>query len=343
MKLAYLVLAHHQPEHVARLVNRLLHRDAHVFLHVDAKVDIRPFQAAIGSLGNAWTSTHLHFSSSRISVGYMAFSTVEATLSLMRQASQAGPFDYYSLLSGADYPIKSSSAIAETLGSGNREYIVYWKLADRPSWQHKIEYYYVGDLIPIRSTHRPKRLAPHTWARSFPYLYWKAFRRVRDQLPKRRYPFRDLEPYGGSQWWSLSGAAVRYILDFVSERPEVCRFYRYTHCPDELFFQTVLLNSHLADRAVNYADYLAWSETTPPEDKTDSSRLPEGSFNFRYIDWSGPVSGSRRGYPAVLDESDFEALRASPCLFARKFDAVRSHGLLGMIDSVLLDDTGPER
>lgn len=41
-KLAYLIVAHHQPPKTARLVRALDDADSHFFIHIDAKVDITP-------------------------------------------------------------------------------------------------------------------------------------------------------------------------------------------------------------------------------------------------------------------------------------------------------------
>jgi hypothetical protein len=332
---AYLVLAHQQPRLLARLIDRIIDEQAHVFVHIDLRQDIRPFKQAIDRLQNERISTHLHYADNRRKVGYMAFSTVEATLDLMQQAAASGPFSYYTLLSGADYPIKSNEAIRNTLAASDTELIVYWKLDDRPSWRYKIEHYYLTEHVPIRPLLRPELTRPWRLGRSVPFFYWRLFFRFRNWFPKRTFP-PGLIPYGGSQWWSLSRGCVRFILNYVEEHPEVVRFFRYVHCPDEMFFQTVILNSPWAGRTANYRRYHEWSEQTTSEQKTDESRIPEWSFNLRYIDWSGPIENGPRGYPAVLDSSDLALLKGSECLFARKFDEQRSSALLDQIDRDLL-------
>jgi hypothetical protein len=336
VSLAYLVLAHHQPALLARLVDQLLDRDAHVFVHVDRRADLRPFLEAFRGLSSPWRATNLHLAEERRKVAYFGFTTVEATLSLMRQATAFGRFSYHTLLSGADYPIKSREAIRDFFEGRDTEFLVYWLLDDRPSWKHKVEHYFLADYVPIRNLKRPTARNAWRLPRTFRYLYWRAFARYKDRFPRRRYPFADLRPYGGSQWWSLTDGCVRFVLDYVAEHPEVVRFYRYTQCPDELFFQTIVMNSSYAGRAANHAEYVAWSAQASAAVSSDRGMLPEDSFNLRYIDWSGGYRGER-GYPAVLDDRDFERLRDSPCLFARKFEAVRSAGLLDRIDAEILD------
>ena len=338
MRKAYLILAHHQPALLARLVDRLLDSDAHVFVHIDRRADIRPFHEALRRTANGWLSSNLHFARDRRKVAYFGFTTVEATLSLMKQASDLGGFSYYSLLSGADYPIKPRSEIRDFFSGQDTEYIAYWLLSDRPSWQHKIEHYFLTDHIPIRNLRRPRLRNFWKLPRTIPYLYWVTFFRQRHRFPKRTYPFHNLNPYGGSQWWSLTHGCVKFVLDYAVQHPEVLKFYRYTECPDEMFFQTIVMNSKFAEKAVNFELYRKWSRETPPENKTDETRLPEDSFNFRYIDWTGPYGGER-GYPYILDERDFDQLRETQCLFARKFDLEKSAKLLDRIDTELLGDS----
>ena len=83
-------------------------------------------------------------------------------------------------------------------------------------------------------------------------------------------------------------------------------FFRRVLIPDELFFQTILLNSPLRDRIVN--------------------------DNLRYMDWSRP----NVPLPAVLGTGDLPQLQQSPALFARKFDVTVDSAILDMIDERIL-------
>ena len=79
--------------------------------------------------------------------------------------------------------------------------------------------------------------------------------------------------------------------------------------PDEIFFQTILLNSPFQRMAVN--------------------------DNLRYIEWPNPDSGS----PVILCKGDFGKLISSPKLFARKFDVTVDADVLDLIDQEILADT----
>ena len=124
------------------------------------------------------------------------------------------------------------------------------------------------------------------------------------RLPFKRSLPAGLQPHGGGAYWSLSRECVEYVARFVGERPDVVSFFRSVDIPDEIFFHTILMSSPLSDSIVN--------------------------DNLRYIDWT------RGRRPAILETRDFEALRDSPKLFARKFDVLQDENVLDLIDRELL-------
>lgn len=321
MRIAYLITAYDQPEHLARLIAALDAPHAQFHVHVDGNAEIAPFEAAAAGRPN------VHFTSPRIRVRWMGFSQVESILALLRQAT-AGGFDYCILLSGSDYPIKSNEFIRSFYSDATSEFIAFFALADRPSWQHKVQYLYPIDQMPIRGY--SKSCEPSYWRRYF----WGQFHKYLHLMPRRRF-LSGLAPYAGSDWWSLTHACAEHILRFLDSNPGYTAFYRYTHCPSEMFFHTIILNSPWADRVHRVAEYRRWSAETPVGVKQlESALLPEELFNLRYIDWSGVTTGKRE-IPAVLEERDWEGIQNSPSLFARKFVPGRSDAILDLIDSRL--------
>lgn len=138
-------------------------------------------------------------------------------------------------------------------------------------------------------------------------LKWHFFLRSRHfYLPVRRTMPNSLIPYGGSQWWALTSECVRYLVDYVKTNPNVMDYFKNTFIADELFFQTLVCNSPFKEAVT-------------------------GS-NLRYIDWSNPNPVP----PRVLTIGDFESVKNSNCLFARKLDPDRSADLLNLIDQKLL-------
>ena len=92
----------------------------------------------------------------------------------------------------------------------------------------------------------------------------------------------------GSQWFSCTDGFARYLL---SREDWFLQVFDKTFCPDEFFVQTMLAQSPYLEKVY---------------------RGPGGS-SVRAIDWD-------RGSPYVWQDADLEELKASPCMFARKFD-----------------------
>ena len=116
---------------------------------------------------------------------------------------------------------------------------------------------------------------------------------------KRAYPktFPN-EIYGGSTYWTLSRKAVDYVLSYMNDNPEYLKRFEWTFCAEEIFFQTIIMNSPLAKDVVNDP--------------------------LRYIVWEE----RNNSYPANLDETDFEEMKNSKNLFARKMQTPYSDALL---------------
>ena len=95
------------------------------------------------------------------------------------------------------------------------------------------------------------------------------------RLPILRRQFPDgLQPYGGGAWCALSHAAVRYISSFVEQRPDVVRFFKHVKIPDEIFVQTILMNSPLRDTVVGCAIALPATDLLWPRDRDAKKSVP---------------------------------------------------------------------
>jgi hypothetical protein len=114
--IAYLILAHHQPRHLGRLVEQLDDGNATFLIHVDRKSDLAPFRRAVAS-------TRATFLPERLSINWGGWNMVQATLDLLKRAKSKGAGDYYQLLSDSCYPIKSNRDIAAKLASGPVNYL----------------------------------------------------------------------------------------------------------------------------------------------------------------------------------------------------------------------------
>ncbi len=108
--------------------------------------------------------------------------------------------------------------------------------------------------------------------------------------------------HAGSYWHTISRRAVRRLLAFCDERPDVVSYFRRVLIPDESFVQTVLVND---------------------------PNLQFVPRNRRYFD----MSASRRGHPKSLGPEDVAAFSAGDHVFARKIEPDGQAGFLDMLDA----------
>lgn len=280
MRIVYIVSAYKNPTHVSRLVHRLhTGPETRFAVHVDRKTDAPTFEAMQAGLGDLDGVSFLP----RHACHWGGFGHVRASLKGIREVRESGwDPDYVILLSGQDYPIKPNAYIQDFLQDGDgRSFFLHFPLPTE-NWTH-------GGLDRFRRWH------------------WR-YRRFHVWLPLQRTLPLGLKPWGGSAYWIVSRTALRTIAEFVDATPSYVRFFRHVDIPDELFFQTILLNSPEAERCVD--------------------------FRLHYTEWS------RSPAPAILTKDDYSHLVDSSCLFARKFDSSVDHEILDLIDERLLDLAG---
>src|SRR4051794_31299639 len=104
MKIAYLTLVHDNPRVLKRLIAALSCKDCGFFIHIDGKTDIRRFSGINGD--------NVFLSEDRVPVYHSGFNMVEATLSLLRDSlHRPQQYDYFVLLGGTHYPLRSKEYI----------------------------------------------------------------------------------------------------------------------------------------------------------------------------------------------------------------------------------------
>ena len=282
MKIGYIITAHTLPDHLVRLVRRLEGDNTRFFVHIDARAANGIMTAVERDLGGRSDLQLLP----RHRVHWASFSQLRAVLEGVN-ALLASPerLDYGVLLTGQDYPLRAPAIIESTLAAADgRSFIVY-----RPStgrFLERITRRHWHTEILGRRVRFPNSFMPLTVTRTLP---------------------PGLVPYNGFGHWCLS----RECLEHAATRgPELTRFFRWASSPDESYFQTVLMNSPLADTLVN--------------------------DDLRYVDWSeGEAS------PKVLTSFDLERMLRSSALFARKFDPRVDAGVIDALDAHI--DGSPEQ
>ena len=232
-------------------------------------------------------------------------------INLLKTASEENGFGYFIFLSGRDYPSKDNLFIHDFL---ERHYptnfINHYPLVGGADLIRHLDRYYFIDLLG----HFPKPLQKALRAIQFG---------LQLLLPRRSF-LNGITPYRGSQWFCLAKPTADYVLDFIKsyDAKRYVRYFKYTFGSDEMFFQTIILNSRFACYCLLYDHDIVTGKAFMQN---------ENKAYLHYIDWD-----ERREGPAILSETDFKLLNRSNFLFARKVCQERSRKLLGLIDNFIL-------
>ena len=281
MRIAYIVLAHQYPDQLVRLIHRLNTETASFFIHIDRKTDssfYRRVVSAVGSLPNVcFLKRHRCYWGE---LGHVS-ATIEGIKALLKSGT---PFDYAILLTGQCYPLKANSELETFLEAHpGSSFMESFPLPS--SWLVRIDKWYIRFFSK-------KIMLPN----------------ARLNFTVKRKFLRGFEPFGGSAYWCLSRECVLYLDRFIRHNSHFLNFFRFALTPDELFFQTILLNSPLKHTIVN--------------------------DNYWYIKWLSAAAN-----PMILSSADFEALAASSKLFARKFDMTQDGAILDRLDRASQSNT----
>jgi len=269
MRIAVLILAHSDLWQLEKLVERLS-TDFDVYIHADAKWMIN---------ADHFADYNNVFFVKRHSVNWGSYIQILATIELFK-ASSLKDYDYYLLISGHDVPIKSNSFIKEFLAGHKNVSFVNSEILPKKEWAgqgggYARLYYYFG--IDFKNT-----------------LAGKFKRKLLSVIQRFQLKFdikRKLLPisyYGGWNWVNLNREAVVYLLSYLADNPSYQKSFKYTYCADEIWLQTILLNSPL--------------------------RIENN--NMRYTSWEDHAS-----HPKILVSADVSNLKSSNDLFARKFNS----------------------
>jgi hypothetical protein len=280
MSVAYIVMAHTAPEQVGRLIRRLSAGDAATsfFIHVDRK---SPRSVATELAEQIRSVPNCDFMRSR-KVYWGHWSQIAVSIDGLGAIERSGHDpDQSVLVTGQHYPIRPHDEIMGRLADPGAAFIQCEPLPNDDWWPHQR-----GGLDRFE----------RVWVRR-PRMQMEMLPLVKKQLPAR------YRPWGGSAYWSLGREHRKRMLEAIDER-DLMRRFRHSLAGDEVFFQTVLMNSPLRESIVN--DSLVFAIWKP-----------------------------RANNPETLTSGDLEAMAGSDKLFARKIDARADPALPDAIDDRL--------
>jgi hypothetical protein len=301
IKIGYIILVHQNPGQLVRLMRTLESNSTCFFIHIDKRKEISQFMSFKGF--SAIKNLYLlkRFNSYWGSIGL-----VNATMEGIRSALKHG-CEYIILLSGSDYPIKSKEVIDQFLSKNRGKNFVSFYKMPAPHW------------LPNKEINRIKKFYFHLNNKLFEYPNPPELKSKPRKLlnlilsiflPKERIFPKGIIPFGGDQWFCITGDAGQELLRFYNHHPEVMKFLKHCLIPDEIFVQTALLNSNNNDLISSISN-----------------------DTITYINW---VNRGQAPSPELLTSADLAQLKITDKLFARKFDHDKYPDLGNRIDSELL-------
>lgn len=262
---AFILSVHTNFNQIKMLVETLLFGD--VFIHVDKK------QEKLYKQLKEYYSVYknVYIIENRISVNWSGLSQVKATLNLLGAVKSIDKtYDYVHFISGQDLLLMSQDELDTFIQQKNKK-----------------EFIEVNDIGNYRW-----RLKQYSFFRENPNNRKLLFRLFDIFIRVIQIPFvnrRNLEGmnlYKGSSWFSITYPCALYVLD---KSKDYLSDFKYTACPDEHFFQVLIMNSKFKEDV-------------------------DGS-NYRYI-----IFEKLNASPKTLTLQDFNYFMNGQYMFARKFD-----------------------
>lgn len=280
MKQALLITAYKNFNHLHDL-SSFFDDDFELYIHIDKKSVVPE-----GVLNSIRERTNVKLVSREYKVNWGGLNHLRCILHLAEEAYKNPAIDYFHLISGHDFPIKSLPEIkAFVFNNKQHSFISHFKLPSVHWFDgglSRLKYYNFYDVLD------GKRHRNYIFKLVALQKKLGIKRRLSSKLPKL---------YGGETWWSLSREALGYVLDYTVQHPELLNRMKHTFCSEEMYVQTVLLNSPLKSTIV--------------------------SKSLSFIDWTN----KHGNFPANLVLEDQSRLLESDKLFARKFEYPQSEPL----------------
>ena len=198
MKIGILILAHSNSDQLKLLVDSLKN-DFILFIHIDAKSTISQY---------IFSEYKDVFVMKKHKIYWGSYDMIVATLDLFKWAYSYG-CDYYMLISGSDFPIKSNQEIIHEIKENQDVNFISYEKLPRLDW--KLEGGFDRLRLYWENLKNPK-------SPSFFNYFCSIGRKIQLSLnlTRKMYP---LPLYGGDQWVNLSKETLEYVLGFIDNHP----------------------------------------------------------------------------------------------------------------------------
>lgn len=331
MKKGYLILAHSDPIHLRKLVDSL--GNNLIFIHLDIKKNLEEFTSYIPEKNN------IHFIQERHSISWGGFSMVEAMLALIKNAlTNDVEVSHLVFLSGNDYPIKSPEKINQFFLSNQDNQLIRGFNLTRSNCNHCLEKVERKWYFDSKIKHPIQKKISVTIKNFLPQFKKNSSQvEINQQL---------VDVYFGSQWIGITKECAEYVVDTVESNPQLKEYFENTSAPDEMFFHTIIFNSPFKYHTIqhggeSYSAVWQWNNYTWLDPAGLScTKTNKVTIQRMIVGMTRELAGKKRnrGSVSFLNESDFEKIKNTEFIFARKFSSEYSSKLIENIQKQLASD-----
>ncbi len=241
MRVAVICLAYlGNPSGASLLSKYFSHLDAHLFLHVDAKVSAAPYEC----LNGAPNVTQLP---DRHEIFWGGFNTVQAAVSAIEFAQTMTDFDMFIFTTEDSVPLLSPAEMDSRL-SMDIDWIAIH--APNPPWvweRYERFFFFDSRATSFRYFEAGERFITEQDLRRLD--------RMRRRMAEGKIQLPEL--YHGSGWWALSRETIHTILERYHADGGLRESFEFSAIPEEQYFHTIIGLSNIK-RTNKYFMYVDW-------------------------------------------------------------------------------------
>ncbi len=274
MKHAFLIIAHSNFPFLSRILKTLDHEDNTIFIHIDKKSYLS--EDNVNMLCSSCSLSPVHFTQ-RHKITWGGYSQINGELRIL-EAAVPMKFDYYHLISGADFLTKPMHIFHRFFEEHNGyEFVSIASDEFTAANAYRVSVYH-----PFRNLCGRNKRNPLYWLNSLLVKLQQNIIHV-DRLKNKT----DISLKSGANWFSITHNFAQYLL----EHEDIIRKnFSFSLCADELFLQTILASSPYINTTHN--------------------------GNMRSVEWNHP--DCKNGAPHTYTIEDYDALISSENLICRK-------------------------
>ncbi len=296
---AYLIMAHNNFDYLKILLKSLDDPRNDIFIHIDKKANFTDFDL----LKSTIQFSSVYYIKQR-NVKWAAFSGILCEIDLLKAATGKDQYDYYHLLSGSDLVIKTQDELHQFFNQNKgKEFVAFDAQHMDDQYLDRVKYYYFFQDVYGRNRKNIFLIGL--------YVVDKILLSVQKIIRVDRIKEIDLEFQKGANWFSITHDFATHV---IQQEKWIKKTFQYSLSGDELFLQTILINSRFKDNLCQ------------------PKRLEE-NLNMRLIDWT-------RGKPYTWRKEDFPVLINSNMFYARKIDPSIDNEIITLVSRNMIEKQG---